>query len=184
MDPHQLAKVKCRNCITKGSPFTHLTDEQRNKVASNWQFTKRVDSHIQDMGKHCPHKTITEQGYWKVTDSRFETNLGSTFMGGEITQTSPTQQRLSLSMRHTSIHSAKANSTQKAFGAARTSISSKFSTSMRAARETNYSPNVSSKSEYDNLIGVKRPLVANLANVPTVKIDRYSKRNPDTLFYP
>ena len=33
-------------------------------------------------------------------------------------------------------------------------------------------------------MGVKRPMVANLANVPTVKIANYSKRNPDTLFYP
>ena len=33
-------------------------------------------------------------------------------------------------------------------------------------------------------MGVKRPLVANLANVPTVKIGQYSKRDPDKLFYP
>lgn len=34
------------------------------------------------------------------------------------------------------------------------------------------------------MVGQKRPLVANLANVPAVKIANYSKRNPSTLFYP
>ena len=42
------------------------------------------------MSKHCPHRTITD-GYAKVTDSRFETNLGSTFLAGEITDSSPIQ---------------------------------------------------------------------------------------------
>ena len=35
----------------------------------------------------------------------------------------------------------------------------------------------------EEFVGSKRPLVANLPNVPTVKIGSYSKRNPDKLFY-
>ena len=42
----------------------------------------------------------------------------------------------------------------------------------------------SNYAAYSNMIGHKRPLVANLANVPTVKIANYSRRNPNTLFYP
>ena len=180
MDANLISQIKCRNCISKGSPFTHLNDEQRSKVSANWQFSKRVDSNIQDMEKHCAHRTITD-GYLKVTDSRFDTNLGSTFLAGEITHSSPLQQRLL--MRNSIASKAKSFNG----GGARASISSKFSTSMRGGRDsTNYSPSPDlNRSQFDNLmIGMKRPLVANLANVPTVKIASYSKRNPETLFYP
>ena len=55
----------------------------------------------------------------------------------------------------------------------RTSLTSKFSAA----------PTIPDEDGAD-LVGTKRPLVANLANVPTVKIASYSKRNPETLFYP
>ena len=76
---------------------------------------------------------------------------------------------------------------------ARASISSKFSQSLRGGTGvgggTPHSPtpdlaSTNTKSNVGSMIGMKRPLVANLANVPTVKIASYSKRNPDTLFYP
>ena len=74
---------------------------------------------------------------------------------------------------------------------ARTSISSKFSQSLRGGGGvcTPHSPtpdltSTHTKSKVGSMKGMKRPLVANLANVPTVKIASYSKRNPDTLFYP
>ena len=58
------------------------------KTSANWKYNTRVSSHIQDMSLHRPHQPITA-GYPKVTDSRFETNMGSTFLGGEIMETSP-----------------------------------------------------------------------------------------------
>ena len=87
-EPLRVGAGQCRNCIRKGSPFTQFTDYELQKVSANWQFSGRVDSHIQDMSRHCAHRTITD-GYLKVTDARFETNPGSTFLAGEITHSSP-----------------------------------------------------------------------------------------------
>ena len=122
------------------------------------------------MSRHKPHAAITD-GYPKVTDSRFETNLGSTFLGGEIMETSPVATRIRL----------RVNSQTKSYSGIRggqRSFNFKNSYSGPNTLQTS-----TAESTFRELIGAKRPLVANLANVPTVKIGQYSKRNPATLFY-
>ncbi len=81
------SKHTCANCIRKGSPFSAFNDWEKQKISANWQFSARVNSHSMGFGGYCPHKTITE-GYFNVTDSRFESNPGSTFCGGEVMDTS------------------------------------------------------------------------------------------------
>ena len=170
-----------RKCTSRGSPFTDMSDWQHQKLAANWQYNQRVDSHVQDLSRHCPHKTITD-GFIKLTDSRFDTNYGSTFLAGEITETSP--ERARLRMRNTMQGKSKSFS-----------FSGRVSLDNSVQHVTN--PVSSRMNEYSNMskqnqskfseslpLGVKRPLVANLANVPTVKIGQYSKRDPDKLFYP
>ena len=62
-------------------------------MSANWQFQKRVDSHIVDISKNGEKKSFIE-GHFRATDSRFETNPGSSFLGGEIMETSPLSTRL------------------------------------------------------------------------------------------
>ena len=111
-----------------------------------------------------------------LTDSRFETNPASTFLAGEIMPSASLATKMllrshgpkskSINFRTTSISTAKSQ-TRGNFAV--------------TSRTTHHDGFVS--TSYNELIGTKRPLVADLANVPTVKIGQYSKRNPDTLFY-
>ena len=64
----------------------------------------------------------------------------------------------------------------------RSTLSSKFNLS--GTNHNDYSHTHYQNAETETaLLGHKRPLVANLANVPTVKIASYSKRRPETLFW-
>ena len=167
----------CRNCIRKGSPFSAFNDWELQKISANWQFSSRVNSHNMSFSGYAPHKTIIE-GYYKVTDSRFETNPGSSFCGGEVMDSSATSQRLMLTAQGTGgfgsgYGTRKINSRTKSFNVQSSTLSGQMS---RSFYDT-------SRTQANELLGTKRPLVANQANVPTVKIASFSKRNPDTLFH-
>ena len=62
--------------------FERESEYKRQTFSANQKYA-RIDKNIQDMGRHCPHGTITDNAK-RVTDSRFETNPASSFLGGEV----------------------------------------------------------------------------------------------------
>ena len=108
----------------------------------------------------CPRRTILDNGHPDPTESRFDTAPCSSFLAGEVhEQQSSYNNRLRSTMGGTA---GKFFTTRSSFGNTKVS---RFNSSMLMTPVE------------------KRPNVANLANVPSVKIANYSKRNSDKLFH-
>ena len=115
---------------------------------------KKNEELISTFTFQCPRRTILD-GFPNPTDARFETAPCSSFLAGEVHEQE--------SSYNNKLRSTMGGTTGKFF----TSRSSVGSTKV---------------SRFQSMIQTpveKRPIVANLANVPSVKIANYSKRNPD-----
>lgn len=110
----------------------------------------------------CPRKTITDD-FPNPTDSRFDAVPASSFLAGD----------------HYEQHS-QYNDRLRMTGMSSTQGPSKFFTSRSSVQST---MNKSKLSPMYQTFSDRRPIVANLANVPSVKIANYSKRDPEKLFW-
>lgn len=96
--------MNCHKCIRRGTPFVFEPEHIIEKNKTNNQFSKREDSHIIDFNKRTGHGSITD-GYFTVSDGRFESNPTSGFCGGEV-------QRLSLTRAGTASNSQDKSSSR------------------------------------------------------------------------
>mmetsp|Transcript_9523 Transcript_9523/g.12982 ORF Transcript_9523/g.12982 Transcript_9523/m.12982 type:complete len:133 (+) Transcript_9523:1151-1549(+) len=121
---------------------------------------KKNDEMISTFTFSCPRRTILD-GFPNPTDSRFETAPATSFLAGEVyEQQSTYNDRLRL-----------------------TGMTSTAGGKFFSSRSSVNSTKVSKLSPMCQTPVDKRPIKANLANVPTVKIANYSKRDPSKLFY-